>query len=536
MPSRLIILDGRLAPVESLDAEVIDLQEFALWAHSGDWLRRIGRYGSVRLLTHYCDCLPRRLFLQGLMRIVSYGQCLVEAVDGKVRTVTPMVLLSGAAMMLRDAALRPRLLREVSAEVGKLESACHSRRESRRLSQSRQSRSRRPFYLKTDLWFGVPAGGSVTHMAGVVNHLGFYGPAPWVLSTSSNPLVNPEIAFSRLEPQKRFWDFRELPALALNSVASDRLIHSLNGQPPGWIYHRYSLHNFSGVKAAQYFGVPLVIEYNGSEVWISRHWGNGLKYRELAERIELLNLKCAELIVVVSQPLKNDLVRRGIDASKVLVNPNGVDVERYSPLTDASQLRTTLGLDAARVIGFIGTFGRWHGAEILIEAFAHLLRHSGENHPLRLVMIGDGLRRKAAESLASRLGIADAVVFTGMVPQTEGPAYLAACDILVAPHIPNEDGSPFFGSPTKLFEYMAMGRAIVASNLAQIGDVLNHGETGWLVEPGSVVALSTGLRAVLDADPLRQRLGENARKAAERKHTWIAHTQRIVEALHARCG
>ncbi len=99
-------------------------------------------------------------------------------------------------------------------------------------------------------------------------------------------------------------------------------------------------------------------------------------------------------------------------------------------------------------------------------------------------MIGAGPELGEAKRVIDAAGFTEAVIFTGLVAQEEGPSYLAACDILVSPHVPNADGTPFFGSPTKLFEYMAMGRGIVASDLDQIGEVLRHGETAWLVPPG----------------------------------------------------
>ena len=149
-------------------------------------------------------------------------------------------------------------------------------------------------------------------------------------------------------------------------------------------------------------------------------------------------------------------------------------------------------------------------------------------------MIGSGGEADDARRVVEAAGFADAVQFTGLVPQEAGPEHLAACDILVSPHVPNPDGTPFFGSPTKLFEYMAMGKGIVASNLDQIGEVLRHGETGWLVPPGDAPALAAGLvRLVRDAE-LRRALGAAARADVLAHHTWRAHVRRTLDALDAR--
>jgi glycosyltransferase involved in cell wall biosynthesis len=125
-------------------------------------------------------------------------------------------------------------------------------------------------------------------------------------------------------------------------------------------------------------------------------------------------------------------------------------------------------------------------------------------------------------------------VLTGIVPQAEGPKYLAASDILASPHVPNADGTPFFGSPTKLFEYMAMGRAIVASDLDQVGEILEHGKAAQMAVPGSVDSLVAGLRALIDNPARRDELAKEARRLAVERHSWHEHTKRIVDALSAR--
>lgn len=105
-----------------------------------------------------------------------------------------------------------------------------------------------------------------------------------------------------------------------------------------------------------------------------------------------------------------------------------------------------------------------------------------------------------------------------------------------SPHVPIADGTRFFGSPTKLFGYMAMGRAIVASDLEQIGQILEHDRTAWLVPPGDVGALADGLRLLAGDAARSARLGAAAREVAVACHTWREHTRRIIEALEARCA
>jgi len=145
------------------------------------------------------------------------------------------------------------------------------------------------------------------------------------------------------------------------------------------------------------------------------------------------------------------------------------------------------------------------------------------------------MRMPDARGIAAKSNVTEECLFTGLIPQEKGPQYLAVADILVAPHVPNPDGTPFFGSPTKLFEYMAMGRGIVASDLNQIGEVLQHGKTAWLVKPGDTESLWMGLKTLVDNEGLRAELGQAARKEVIAKFTWEGHTHRIIDKLMERC-
>jgi glycosyltransferase involved in cell wall biosynthesis len=186
------------------------------------------------------------------------------------------------------------------------------------------------------------------------------------------------------------------------------------------------------------------------------------------------------------------------------------------------------------VFGFIGTFGPWHGAEVLARAFVQLLSDAPAlKDRVRLLMIGDGPRRAATEAIIREARLSTAVHFTGRTRQEDGPAHLAACDVLLSPHVPNHDGTPFFGSPTKLFEYMAMGKPIIASRLDQIGEVLTDNVTALLVSPGDTDELAAAMRALLDDPQRRARLGAAARREAVANHTWLEHTRRILDRLRS---
>jgi glycosyltransferase involved in cell wall biosynthesis len=405
-------------------------------------------------------------------------------------------------------------------------------------------------YLNTNMWFGIKAGGSVGHIAGVVNGFLDRGVAVGLASATDPMLVRPEAVFHRLPPPRAFG----LP-LELNfprfqrRVVRDLLAHGADDY--GFLYQRLSVANYAGVVLSRAFGIPLVLEYNGSEVWAARHWGRPLRFESTALQAEEACLRHAHLVVTVSEVLRDELVSRGVAPERVAWYPNAVDAARYRPdvPTDA---RSRLGIpDDSLVIGFIGTFGHWHGVEVLARALACLVEEDEEwvrDRRVHVLLVGDGYRMP--EVRAALQGRAEQyVTLTGLVPQAEGPKYLAAADVLVSPHVPNEDGSPFFGSPTKLFEYMAMGRAIVASDLQQIGEVLQPSiRTGSLPEagprtderslavlttPGSVDDLVTALRFVVDHPDWRDRLGANARARVLERHTWSHHVDAILDALRA---
>ena len=199
-------------------------------------------------------------------------------------------------------------------------------------------------------------------------------------------------------------------------------------------------------------------------------------------------MRSADAIAVVSRALKDRLTDNGFDETKILVNPNGVDPALYTIQADGNNVRRKYNLDEKIVVGCVSTFGPWHGLPVLVDAVEDVVKI---NNNIHFLLIGDGELRNQVEKTIRDKNLEPYVTLTGIIPHKDVPEYLAACDILVSPHPPLADGSEFFGSPTKLFEYMATGKGIVASNLGQIGEVLKN-DCAFLVEPGDKTALAPG--------------------------------------------
>lgn len=397
------------------------------------------------------------------------------------------------------------------------------------------SGKQRILYLKTNQWFGVRAGGSVGHTAGLLDALDTAGHSLCFVSPETPPgtkAVLDQHTF-RLRPALSFPAetnlFRTQAACVRAALAAARLFR------PSMIYQRLSLGDWTGVEVAHALGLPLVVEYNGSESWVSRHWGQGVRYRAEMEAAENAMLKHADLVFTISEVLHGELLARGVPAGRAAWYPNGVDPHKFDPhgpaALEGTKLRAQWGIRPDEVVVvFLGTFGRWHGAEVLAQA-AKEIRCSSLGGRVRLVFVGDGLTRELCEKTVRGTPAEADCVFTGILAQELAPACLAAADICICPHVPNADGSDFFGSPTKLFEYMSMARPVVASRLGQIGKILEDGVDGLLVPPANPVFLADAIQS-LAADPgLRRRLGEAARQKIIRQHTWDRHAEEIFRAI-----
>jgi glycosyltransferase involved in cell wall biosynthesis len=201
--------------------------------------------------------------------------------------------------------------------------------------------------------------------------------------------------------------------------------------------------------------------------------------------------------------------------------PNAVDAELFAEAPRGDRARQRYGLEGRRVIGYLGSFQPWHHLGGLLSAFASLVR---DDPSLHLFLVGDGPARGATAERASALGVADSVTFAGHVHHSDAPGVMGAMDIAVVPYAEADD---FYFSPLKLFECMAAGCPTVAAAIGQIGEVVEHGRTGWLYPAGDDAALAGALELLL-GDPERARaIGAAGRAEVLSSYSWDAVAYRV---------
>lgn len=280
------------------------------------------------------------------------------------------------------------------------------------------------------------------------------------------------------------------------------------------IYERYSLWSFAGMEHARLSGAAGVLEVNAPLIDEQAAY-RGLIDRAAAESVAQRVFAAASAFLAVSGGVADYLSGFLESASRVFVIPNAVDIARFP--THLSPTCPT----GAFTVGFVGTLKPWHGLTALVDAF-HQLRVRRTD--ARLLVVGDGPERESLVGDLAKRGLTGTARLTGAVAPDAVPGLLASMDVAVAPYSPRDD---FYFSPLKVVEAMAAGRAVVASAMGQICELICDGVTGLLVPPGDASALAAALHQLASDSALRRRLGGAARDVVRRQFTWDVVARRI---------
>lgn len=295
---------------------------------------------------------------------------------------------------------------------------------------------------------------------------------------------------------------------------------------PDLVYRRHTLFS-SDYFLARLLRVPSIKEVNGiiaDEAKLA-HTGDKFSLRVM-NRIEQCNLPKANRIIVVTSKLKEVLHNDyKIPEDKIVVIPNGANIDLFKPMA-AIKAREKLGLNQNNnYICFVGSFRQWQGVEYLVQSAPFILK---EIPNTKFLIIGDGMMKEELINLAEETGVSDKFIFTGVVPYKEVPKYINASDVCAVPKTPLKSGY----SPLKLYEYMACGKPVVASNLPGF-EILEQNNAGILVEPENPEELAKAIVRLLTNEELREQMGENGRRYVVENQSWEIMAKKVAEVCES---
>jgi len=318
------------------------------------------------------------------------------------------------------------------------------------------------------------------------------------------------------------------------------VISSLRVLFRGWIrspdvlYVREMTYNVLPQIVSKFLRRPVVVEVNGLLLEEMRMIGAGRIELGLIRFFQRLSFRFSDRFVAVAQMVKDGILREyRILSEQVSVVSNGTDPDHFRPM-DPVQCRKRLGLDLETpIVGFVGSCYPYHDIDSLIEAAPLILEQCGE---VKFAIVGDGYMRKIWMQQASENHVARHFLFTGAVPYAEVPHYMNAFTVPVAlfksiATSANEKECPreITGSPIKLFEYMACGKAVIGTDVRGLRDVLQRHRAGIVISPQNPERVAEAIIKLIEHKSLREEMGRNGRLTVEQEYTWARTAQRVAQ-------
>lgn len=299
---------------------------------------------------------------------------------------------------------------------------------------------------------------------------------------------------------------------------------------PDVIYLRQGLFEVFPPILAWLFRVPYVIEKNGimEDEFRSRGFSEIIiKILRLAEDI---NFRLSDRIICVTEGIKKEIVSRyKVNEGKLVVIPNGANVDLFRPL-DKCECRRRLRLkEDTFYVGFVGSFAPWQGLNVLIEA-AKKIKDQGYCQ-INFILVGDGEQKLVLERRVKEYNLEQEIKFIGRIAYKQVVYYINAFDVAVAAF--TKERNEIIGlSPIKLFEYLACGRPVIASRVDGVKEIIEEGQCGYLFEAGNAEELAKRIIQSYQERETLQEMGLRGRKLVESKYTWRATAERIIKVLN----
>lgn len=303
--------------------------------------------------------------------------------------------------------------------------------------------------------------------------------------------------------------------------------YRLLGNKVEWVYERFAVLQTLGFKFKKK-NIPWILETNAPLFIEAKQERKSLILSYIAKKMEFSAYEKCDVLVCVSEELKNIIVDyTNIDPNKVIVVPNGVDIDNYNP-----QKYKPIRLFEGFNIGFVGSLIKWQAIDLLIYAVKDL-REQG--YPINVTIVGDGPQKEEWENLSKEIGVANYIKFTGRVPPTEVPKYIKGFDICYSGQLPLKIGVMYL-SPLKLYEYMSMGKPVIASSFSDAKSLIEGKDTGYLFEPGNLEDLKNKIIKAYSEKEMFSEMGKKAREEIVLNHSWEKRVEKMIKEVEIILG
>lgn len=292
---------------------------------------------------------------------------------------------------------------------------------------------------------------------------------------------------------------------------------------PDFVYERYNLFMFAGIWLKYLTGVPLLLEVNGP-IFEERSQHDGLSLQKFAAWAQGVVWRGVDYVLPVTEVLAGYVRHYGVPDNRIHVIPNGINPVRFFDGRAGKDIKAEYGLQGKLVLGFTGFIRSWNALDKVIDFIA---RDNGK-HNLHLLVVGDGPARQEITLLAQARGVGDRLTITGVVGRDDVADYVMAFDIALIP------GVTKYASPLKLFEYLALGRAIIAPDMPNIREILTDGENAVLfaTNGGRDDTFSNAILRLCSDAAMRKQIANGAKATIEAQGlTWSRNALRVVEIV-----
>lgn len=383
------------------------------------------------------------------------------------------------------------------------------------------------------LSIGSPAG-YATHMKEMIRAFERLGHTvePLIMGGTSTALTNTGVGRNGVlkEIAKKiipsaFWEtLKDRQLVRFDHYAAQQLKQTIERFKPDLIYERSNYLQVSGVKMARQMGVKHILEVNSPYVEERVVLGGKSYYLKLAAQKEKEQLRETDLIVVVSTSLRDYFIKLyKLSAGRFVVTPNAINAVEIRLSATPSVSRNDFGWSSNNYIfGFVGSIFRWHGVDLLIDAFTAISKNWPES---KLLIIGDGEIMPELKSKAIRAKMDDKIVFTGSVPHDRVFDYIQMMDVAIMAK------TNWYGSPIKLFEYGFLSKPVIAPNAGPVKDVLKDKETALLVDP-EVHSIQQAMEWMLNNKAAATVMGNRFREQIMASHQWEHNAQAVLAAIN----